>query len=111
MYGRCRSYSPKGLTRVYQVLCGTPPYWEIQNIGAVIIAIMNGGRPRKPEAMESIGFTNEMWEIIQRCWSVDLSARPDVGTVLSHLNHATWSWERRRLVELRTSGEYNSELL
>ena len=94
---------------MHQVLSGNPPYWEIPNIGAVIIAIMNGGRPQKPEAMESLGFTNELWEIIQRCWSVDPGARPDVGAVLSHLHHATWSWERRRLVELRTSGEYNSE--
>jgi len=103
-------FQSMGLTYLRQVLCGSPPYWEIPNVGAVIIAVMDGRRPQKPEAMESLGFTNDLWETVQRCWSVDSNARPDVGTVLSHLNHATWSWERRRLVELRTSGEYNSEL-
>ena len=59
---------------------------------------MNGEQPRKPEAMESLGFTDELWGIVERCWSADAGARPDVRTVLSHLNHATWFWERRQLV-------------
>jgi len=59
---------------------------------------MDGGRPQKPEAAESLGFTNELWGIVEQCWSADASTRPDVETVLSHLNHATWSWERRQLV-------------
>jgi len=60
-------------------------------------AITEGDRPKKPEAPGSLGFTKELWRIVQRCWLVDVSARPDVRTILSHLNHATWSWERRRL--------------
>jgi len=82
----------------YEVLCGNPPFWEITNGGAVINAIMNDRRPQKPEAAESLGFTNELWEIVERCWSVDAGARPDVRTLLSHLNRATWSWERRQFV-------------
>ena len=81
-----------------QVLCGNAPYWEITNEPAVINAIINGEKPQKPEAMEKLGFTDELWGLIERCWSVDASARPDVRTMLSHLNHATWSWERRQLV-------------
>ena len=81
-----------------QVLCGNAPYWEITNEPAVINTIINGEKPQKPEAMEKLGFTVELWGLIERCWSVDASARPDVRTVLSHLNHATWSWERRQLV-------------
>jgi serine/threonine protein kinase len=81
-----------------QVLCGNAPFWEITNEGAVINAIMNGDRPPKPEAAESLGFTRGLWGIVQRCWLVDASARPDARDLLSHLNHATWSWERRRLV-------------
>ena len=81
-----------------QVLCGKPPYWDITNVGGVIHAIMEGHRPTKPERAESLGFTGELWRIIQRCWLADASSRPDVRAILSHLNHATWSWERRRLV-------------
>jgi hypothetical protein len=61
----------------------------------VINAIMNGDRPRKPEAVGRFGFTDELWESIQRCWSVDASARPDVGTILFHLDRATRPWKLR----------------
>jgi len=81
-----------------QVLCGNSPYWEIKNPGGVINAITEGDRPMKPEAAETLGFTKELWRIVQRCWLVDVGSRPDVRSILSHLNHATWSWERRRLV-------------
>ena len=81
-----------------QVLCGKPPYWEITNPWAVIHAITEGERPKRPEAAETLGFTKELWRILLRCWLVDTGSRPDVKTILSHLNHATWSWERRRLV-------------
>ena len=86
-----------GLT-YHQVLCGNPPYWDIANKGAVIHAITEGVRPEKPEEAEGLGFTEGLWGVVQRCWLVDPSARPDVRKILSHLNHATWSWERRRVV-------------
>ena len=82
---------------IYQVLCGNDPYWE-KNREAAIHAIMNGERPQKPEAAESLGFTDELWGIVELCWSADAGLRPDARTVLSHLNHATWSWDTRQLV-------------
>ena len=83
-----------GLT-IFQVLSGNSPYWEITNQELVVYAIMEGYRPKKPDAARSLGFTNELWKTLQQCWLTDTSARPDVRTILSHLNHATWSWERR----------------
>ena len=59
---------------------------------------MNGEQPQRPDGAENLGFTNELWGVVEQCWSVDAGIRPSVGTVLSHLNHATWSWERRQLV-------------
>ena len=82
---------------VRQVLSGNKPYWRITNEGGVMSAITEGYRPKKPDGAENIGFTNELWEIVRQCWLEDASARPDVRTVLNHLNHATWSWERRAL--------------
>ena len=82
----------------HQVLYGKAPYWEMTNEAAVITAIMRGDRPPKPEAMENLGLTDQLWELVEQCWSADTSARPDVRTVLSHLNHAAWLWERRQMV-------------
>ena len=44
---------------------------------------MEGKRPQKPEAAESLGFTDGLWGTIEQCWLVDISARPDVRTILS----------------------------
>ena len=85
------------LLMYHQVLCGKVPYWEISNEIAVMRAITDGGRPQKPEAMENLGFTNQLWGLIEQCWLVDASARPDVRAMLSHLSRAAWSWDRRRL--------------
>jgi len=63
----------------------------------VMLNIINGEQPKKPEAAESLGFTEGLWDIITECWSVDAGERPSVRTVLAHLNHATWSWKRKGL--------------
>lgn len=82
----------------HQVLCGKAPYWKISNEVMVMNTITNGGRPQKPEDLENLESINELWGIIEQCWSVDATTRPDVRTVLSYLNHSTCSWERRKLV-------------
>ncbi|KAF9789248.1 kinase-like domain-containing protein, partial [Thelephora terrestris] len=79
---------------VYEVLSGNSPYRHIKCEELLMNAIMNGYRPKKPETAESLGFTNELWRSLQRCWLADASARPDVRTMLSHINHAAWLWVR-----------------
>lgn len=64
----------------------------------MIIAIMRGDRPQKPEEAEDLGFTKGLWRVVQNCWITDASKRPDVKDVLFQLNHATWSWDRVRTV-------------
>ena len=81
---------------IRQVLSGDPPLWGITNEASLIYAIMEGYRPKKPDAAESLGFTNGLWEIVQRCWLADVSARPDVETILSHLD--PWLWDKRPLI-------------
>ena len=58
---------------------------------------MEGDRPRKPEGAEGLGFTRGLWGTVERCWFADAGERPDVKDVLSQLNHAAWSWNRKRL--------------
>lgn len=77
------------------MLLGNRPYWEFANEEQVVYTIMEGHRPKKPNMAESLGFTNELWKTLQQCWLTDTNARPDVKTILSHLNHATWAWEKR----------------
>ena len=85
-----------------QVLCGKAPYPEFRNELALIHAIVKGARPGKPERPEDFGLTAGLWEVVKCCWLVDMWKRPDVKGVLFQLNHATWSWERKRIMQSRT---------
>lgn len=56
---------------------------------------MRGDRPPEPEGADALGFTKALWRVVQRCW-LDAIERPDVKDVLFQLNHATWTWDRKR---------------
>jgi len=81
-----------------QVLCGNHPYEDIRDWQLVILRVLDGKRPQKPEAAERLGFAGGLWTVVEQCWAVDAGTRPDVRLVLSHLNHAARYWERRQLV-------------
>ena len=53
---------------------------------AIAMAILEGARPEKPENAMDLGFTEALWETVERCWAKDRSARPDVKDILSCLS-------------------------
>jgi len=79
-----------------QVLCGYHLYVEIQSNILVVNTIMEGVRPEKPEEVASLGFSNEMWDIVERRRLEDHNARPGVGDILSCLNDAAVLWYMRQ---------------
>ena len=56
---------------------------------------MEGVRPEKPEEAAHLGFNDELWKIVERCWLEDHNARPSVEEVLSCLNNAAVLWYTR----------------
>jgi len=80
------------------VLLGKVPYWETMGESEVMGAVIRGVRPKKPHAIERLGFTDGLWRILERSWMVDAGARPDVKTLLYQLSHAASNWNRRRPV-------------
>jgi len=71
-----------------QVLCGHHPYLEFQSDILAVNAIMEGGRPRRPERAKQLGFNDELWKTVELCWLEDRGARPSVEVILSSLNNA-----------------------
>ena len=51
-----------------------------------MLAILEGGRPEKPENATDLGFTEGLWETVEKCWVEDPSMRPDVEDILSCLS-------------------------
>jgi hypothetical protein len=45
---------------------------------AVVIHVLNRGRPSVLTNVTHLGLTNAVWEIIEQGWHQDPSARPDV---------------------------------
>jgi len=83
------------------VLCGHIPYHDFPDDIAVIVAVMEGVRPKKPENAAHLGFTEELWDTVKQCWLEDWKARPGVEDILSCLNGAPPSWQTRRRVIVR----------
>lgn len=83
--------------RYDQVLSGQVPYSGL-SVYVAMTSILKGERPRKPRSAANLGFTDGLWKVMERCWIADRDARPDVGAVLSQLNHAAWTWSNGRPV-------------
>jgi len=58
---------------------------------------VEGARPKKPEDVKRLGFSNELWRIVELSWLEDRNSRPGVEDILSCLNDAVAFWHRRKL--------------
>ena len=70
-----------GMT-VYQVLTGKLPFFP-RGEASVVVAVMSGERPPRPENSEEIGMTVVVWDLLTGCWKEDRTARPTIGQILA----------------------------
>ena len=68
-----------------QVLTGKIPFHGIR--------VVNGLRPDRPEDAPSIGFSDLLWDVVQRCWDADMKLRPKVVEIVTHLEGAAANWD------------------
>jgi len=61
-----------------QVFTGAVPFTDCSSVTAVV-TIIQGGRPPRPTYPT---FTDNLWILMQRCWSHDPHLRPEVSEVL-----------------------------
>lgn len=73
---------------VYEVLTGHIPFaGEGRWFAEIIMRVMEGNRPRKPENADRIGFGKGTWELVQRCWDENRDRRPTVQDISKHFQH------------------------
>ena len=58
-------------------------------------AITEGNRPEKPKEAKRLGFSDQLWRMVERCWLEDRSTRPGVEEILSCLDDAAAFWYMR----------------
>ena len=72
-----------------QVLTGETPFRGVR-ITELGYAVVTGERPGKPQ--NAIGFSDPLWDFVQRCWDGDMKLRPKVAEVVTHLEEAVAGW-------------------
>ncbi|KAL0568484.1 Homeobox protein tos8 [Marasmius crinis-equi] len=65
---------------IYELLTGEVPFCEKKMDFQIIMAVLNGFRPRRPG-----NCPDALWRIVDRCWGEDASERPSASAVASEL--------------------------
>ena len=84
-----RGYLPCPYT--VQVLTGGIPFQGLR-LGEIAVNVVEGKRPPKPENASDIGFSDSLWDFVERCWDGKLESRPMVTEAVSQLGRAAAAW-------------------
>jgi len=79
-----------GMT-AYEVLSGYVPFPQDRD-PTVILKVLRGKRPERPQGAEGEWVTDDVWGILERCWKPEPGDRPSVRRVLRRLKKASKSW-------------------
>ena len=69
---------------ILEVLTGQVPFPSDHDIDAMW-KVVNGERPMRPRGPEAVWFTDDLWGMLEQCWSPRPEVRPTAGAILEHL--------------------------
>ncbi|KAJ8081020.1 Homeobox protein tos8 [Marasmius tenuissimus] len=70
---------------MYELLAGSPPFSDRKMDPQIMIAVLSGLRPTRPA-----GCPDQLWTIIENCWTEDSGSRPVASQVTSLLVKVTF---------------------
>ena len=76
---------------VYEVLTTRIPFHLDADL-IVFMHVVEGKRPERPQGVGEAWFTDDVWEILERCWTQQPESRPSIKDVLQCLGKASRSW-------------------
>jgi len=79
-------------TYIFQVLTGRLPFPGL-GIAEIVMDVVQGVRPTRPENASAIGLSDPLWDFVQRCWDGKMKLRPKVAEVVSQLERAAADWD------------------
>ena len=74
---------------IYEVLSGQSPFPSC-GAGTVILKVLDGERPARPQGAEGTRFTDAIWGMLECCWKPRPQDRPSVEAVLECLEGGSW---------------------
>lgn len=79
---------------ILEILSGQVPFAQVHNNLAVMQKILTGEHPVRPQGVEGLLFTDDLWRMLLKCWSAKPGDRPTVEVILECLKDswlsATW---------------------
>ena len=78
---------------IFEVLSGELPFSCYLDY-AVIVKVLAGERPERPQGLEGMWLTDDIWSVLEHCWEPVPGNRPSVPEVLRSLKRWTPPSER-----------------
>ncbi|KAJ7790541.1 kinase-like domain-containing protein, partial [Mycena olivaceomarginata] len=66
----------------YEILTGKAPFFEISRDIIVIIKVLEGLRPSRPD---TIPVDHDLWRLLQDCWQATPGDRPNISQIIQRL--------------------------
>ena len=73
---------------IYEVLSGELPFSSYADL-VVILKVAAGRRPERPQGLEGMWFTDDIWSVLEHCWDPVPGNRPSIPEVLRSLKKWT----------------------
>ena len=77
---------------ILEVLTGRAPFPRCTSF-VVARKVVDGERPRRPQGLEAVWFTDDLWKTLGKCWSPQPKVRPSVEAVLERLERDSMAWQ------------------
>jgi len=80
----------------WEIFTGLLPFHKIKNDPAVILRVLNHERPERPSPNSAAPMSDQLWSLVQQCWSHDSADRPNIGKVVETMKqYAEASFQTR----------------
>lgn len=77
---------------IYEVLSGKVPFATSVDV-IVMRKVVEGDHPERPEGVQGLWFTDDLWGMLSRCWATQSKMRPSIGVVSEYLERASTAWK------------------
>lgn len=65
-----------------QIFSGKPPFYELPRDPVVIRRVLQGVRPERPPASDTLGLSDKLWNLLEHCWHVQPQERPSMELIM-----------------------------
>lgn len=77
--------SHPNLTDFNQLFSERRPFPEVRHDTAVIFKVVKGERPKRPQQIQQLELSDDIWEWVQMCWRHEPETRPSITSALNRL--------------------------